>query len=92
MLRIPDRYLGWRSGADLETVTGNQLWEWFSFGRYGTGADPQIGLALFDWSFQQQQQQQHQSSSLTLWPASISSSLPTVEETGLLALNEFDRL
>lgn len=34
---IPDRYLGWRSHDNLETVTGNRLWEWFSFGRYGTG-------------------------------------------------------
>lgn len=34
---IPDRYLGWRSQDNLESVTGNRLWEWFSFGRYGTG-------------------------------------------------------
>jgi len=69
---IPDRYLGWRSQSDLESVTGslirqliatfvaatdvhaegsairadsrdcgicagNKLWEWVSFGRYGTG-------------------------------------------------------
>ncbi|KAK9803831.1 hypothetical protein WJX73_004943 [Symbiochloris irregularis] len=34
---IPDRYLGWRSPDNIETVTGNRLWEWFSFGRYGVG-------------------------------------------------------
>ncbi|KAK9834460.1 hypothetical protein WJX74_002175 [Apatococcus lobatus] len=34
---IPDRYLGWRSQSDLASVTGNKLWEWASFGRYGTG-------------------------------------------------------
>lgn len=74
-LWIPDRYLGWRSQSNLESVTGaltitsalllsptarldrgvrlppckkrlancsavpagNKLWEWVSFGRYGTG-------------------------------------------------------
>ncbi|KAI7838916.1 hypothetical protein COHA_007322 [Chlorella ohadii] len=33
----PDSYLGYRGPDELETVTGNRLWEWFSVGRYGTG-------------------------------------------------------
>lgn len=33
----PDSYLGHRGPDELETVTGNRLWEWWSVGRYGTG-------------------------------------------------------
>ncbi|CAL5229196.1 g12477 [Coccomyxa viridis] len=32
----PDTYLGHRGSKELETVTGNRLWEWYSVGRYGT--------------------------------------------------------
>ncbi|PSC76470.1 presenilin isoform B [Micractinium conductrix] len=32
----PDSYLGYRGPDELETVTGNRLWEWFSVGRWGT--------------------------------------------------------
>ncbi|KAK9908386.1 hypothetical protein WJX75_007121 [Coccomyxa subellipsoidea] len=33
----PDTYLGHRGPDELETVTGNRLWEWWSVGKYGTG-------------------------------------------------------
>ncbi len=33
----PDTYLGWRGPDELETVTGNRLWEWYSIGHFGHG-------------------------------------------------------